>query len=193
MIIRLQFINSDYTGYPPSINNSQHRQHPNPSPLSYGVNGVVVLPPVSSTSIQKEYGSVGNFPKNQWLTKSFDSNEMSTGRNMNHGQQQQQAQKQAPRAEFDSMSNLSSNSSNTSISNNPNIQLQQQPNQRKSTTETSNIPLFQELDPLNNNKKRNSPSNFGNFNVCSNELYLLLFFFFVKKKILTFFFSIRLG
>ncbi|OTF70109.1 hypothetical protein BLA29_001234, partial [Euroglyphus maynei] len=64
-----------------------------------------------------------------------------------------QAHKQAPRAEFDSMSNLSSNSSNTSISNN-NIS---QPNQK-----TSNIPLFQELDPLN--KKGNSPLNLKNFN-----------------------------
>lgn len=82
---------------------------------------------------------------------------MPTGRNINYGQQQ--AQKQAPRAEFDSMSNLSSNSSNTSISNT------QQQNQKKSTNETSNIPLFQELDPLNN-KKRNSPLNFKNFNVC---------------------------
>nr|XP_027199694.1 probable serine/threonine-protein kinase DDB_G0282963 [Dermatophagoides pteronyssinus] len=150
------------SGYPSSINNSQHQQQQqsNPSPLSYGVNGIVVLPPVSTTSIHNEYISGGNFSKNRWLTKSFDSNEMPTGRNINYGQQQQQqqqTQKQAPRAEFDSMSNLSSNSSNTSISNT------QQQNQKKSTNETSNIPLFQELDPLNN-KKRNSPLNFKNFN-----------------------------
>ena len=107
---------------------------------------------------------------------------MPTGRNINYGQQQQQqqqTQKQAPRAEFDSMSNLSSNSSNTSISNT------QQQNQKKSTNETSNIPLFQELDPLNN-KKRNSPLNFKNFNVC------LVFFLLTKTKIYNNFFSLKI-